>query len=370
MKVLVIGFTKLAYMPYMNFYTEQLKKMNSNTSLLYWDRDLKPDIEAPIVNQLYCFKKSMSDSDSMIKKIPNFISFRRFAKKVITKGDFDLIIVLHSTPAVLLSDILNRKFNEKYILDYRDFTYENIGVYKKIVHQLINHSRLTFVSSRGFQKYLPDSDKIHVSHNLLLHSYADRNCRKTLPRNNVPLRIRFWGLIRHVEINMKIIDNLANDSRFELHYHGREQEPGRLLRQYVQANEINNVYFHGEYIPIDRVDFASTTDILHNLYENDTKTTYAMGNKFYDGLTFYIPQLCNKGSFMGEEAMSSGIGVMLDPSENNFSDKIFEYYQKLDWDEFTKNCDEALSRITKEYNNGIDVLQELLFCEKESLIKQ
>lgn len=358
MKVLVIGFTKISYMPYINFYIDQLKKLNCDISLLYWDRDSAPDIELQAINKFHCFKKNMQDSEPMIKKIPYFIKFRKYAKKIIRSDDFDFIIVLHSTPGVLLSDILRRKFRDRYILDYRDFTYENINIYKKRIHKLVDNSRMTFVSSKGYLKNLPTSEKIFISHNLLMHSRAERNVRKKLPREKEIIRIRFWGFIRHLEINKKIIDQLGNDCRFELHYHGREQEVGQLLRRYVEEKKIENIFFHGEYKPIERVEFASKTDLLHNVYDNDTKTTYAMGNKYYDGLTFYLPQLCNKDSFMGREVESSGIGIMLNPFESEYGDAIVEYYNNINWEKFNMNCDEKLDEIFEEYNDGMDILRK------------
>lgn len=364
MKVLVLGFTKISYMPYMNFYIEQLLKTNCKIHLVYWARDLNPDIEVPSEIKTYCFKEPMLDSKPLIKKIPYFIKYRNFVKKIIKNNKFELIIVLHSTPGVLLSDILIRKFKGKYIIDYRDFTYENISLYKKVVHKLINNSAITFVSSKGYLKFLPNSDNIYISHNLQFHSHDERNVRRKKPRENNPIRIRFWGLIRHVEINKQIINRLGNDKRFELHYHGREQKSGQILRKYVEENSINNVFFHGEYRPSERIDFASKTDLLHNIYENDIKTKYAMANKFYDGITFYLPQLCNKNSLMGQEVESNGLGIMVDPNDNNFADAIYEYYKNIDWDEFNLKCEIKLNKIIEEYNHGKDILNSLLSGKK------
>ena len=81
MKVLVIGFTKIAYMPYMNFYIDQLIKSNCDVSLVYWDRDSKSDIEMPTGIKAYCFKENMLDSEPIIKKTPYFIRYRNYAKK-------------------------------------------------------------------------------------------------------------------------------------------------------------------------------------------------------------------------------------------------------------------------------------------------
>lgn len=360
MRVLVIGFTKIAYMPYMQFYINELQKSKCEISLICWDRDDNPDIDSPNGVKVLRYSDYMLDSEPLAKKIPHFIKYRKYTKRILENDDFDYILVLHSTPGVLLYDILRKKYSGKYILDYRDFTYENFKIYKKIIHSLVHNSKATFVSSKGYLKYLPVSDNISISHNLLIQSSNERNVRKKIDRNIKPIRIRFWGFIRHVEINKMIIDRLGNDLRFELHYHGRGQEPGEILEKYVQVNSFENIFFHGEYKPQDRVDFAFETELLHNIYENDVKTTYAMGNKYYDGLNFYLPQICNEGSFMGDEVEINGIGTVLDPNKIEFADLVFEYYNSIKWKDFEMKCDESLNNIVKEYKDGINVLQDIL----------
>ena len=365
MNILIIGFTKIAYMPYINFYITELQKTNYDVSLIYWDRDSKPDLQIPNDIKPYCFNQNMLDSAPLINKVPNFIKYRNFVKKIINNNVYDLIIVLHSTPGVLLSDILTTKFKNRYILDYRDFTYENFNFYKRIIHKLVRSSAMTFVSSKGYLKDLPDLDKVHISHNLLIQSYDERNARRKSPRENLPIRIRFWGFIRHVEINKLIIDRLGNDYRFELHYHGREQESAQILKSYVKENQHANIFFHGEYQPRERITFASKTDLLHNIYENDIKTKPAMGNKYYDGLNFYIPQLCNKDSFMGDEVVFGGVGITLSPYDADFADKVYEYYKELDWKEFEQRCDSQLEEVIVEYSKGIQLFNNLLNRKKE-----
>lgn len=344
----------------MKIYIDQLNKSNCETSLIYWDRDSMPDVTISSAVKLYCFKKNLLDSEPILKKIPSFVEYRNFSKEIITKNHFDIIIVLHTTPGVLLSDILTKNYRGRYIIDYRDFTYENLSFYRRIIHCLINNSLMTFVSSKGYLRYLPHSSNIYISHNLLLHSKEERNVRNNSPRENYPIRVRFWGFIRHTQININIIDRIGNDSRFELHYHGREQETGKQLRTYVKKKNIKNVYFHGEYKPFDRVVFASKTEMIHNIYENDVKTTYAMGNKFYDGLSFYLPQMCNKGSFMGQETESNGVGIMLDPLDPDFADTLYRYYKTVNWETFFTKCDDKLSIIINEYNVGSDHLNKIL----------
>lgn len=365
MKVLLIGFTKIAYMPYMHFYIDELKKNDCKIELLYWKRDKNLDAEAPKDISTYMFEYEQEDSIPLRKKTRGFLRYRRYAKNILKRNKYDLVIVLHSTPGVLLYDLLQKDYKEKYILDYRDFTYENIKAYRKIIHNLVTNSYATFVSSDAYRKYMPECEKIYTSHNLLISNLKMRNLFKDKNMNYKPIKIRFWGFIRHKNINTSIINKLANDNRFELHYHGREQETAKYLKRYCKDNKVRNVFFHGEYRSEDRFEFAKDTDLLHNIYENDTKTINAMGNKYYDGIIFNIPQLCTEGSFMGEKINKRKIGLTVDPYSEKFADNIYEYYISINRNEIEKNCDLALDEIVNEYRDGLDIINKIITYGEE-----
>jgi hypothetical protein len=352
MKILLIGFTKLSYMPYMNFYLEELLKDKNEVHLLYWNRDGKCDIEIHNAVILHEFNKYQEDEVNKVLKIGSFLGYRNKALSLLKNGDYDLLIVMHTIPAVLLFDILSGLYRDRFILDYRDVTLERYKLFKMLIHILVKKSLLTFVSSDAFRDFLPRLSNIHTSHNLLMDSINYRNVRRLKPRDNSPIRIRFWGFIRHEEINKKIIKRFANDPRFIIHYHGREQETAKNLKKFCKKIDTNNVYFHGEYKPTDRYCIARETDLIHNFYENDNKTNMAMGNKYYDGVIFYIPQLCNVNSQMGKMVTESDLGYVCEIDDESFSEKIFRYYNSINWDQFEKNCDKELDRIIKEYNQG------------------
>ncbi|PZX05941.1 hypothetical protein C7437_102408 [Psychrobacillus insolitus] len=365
MKVLVLGFTKISYMPYMHFYLEQLKNNNCEIHLLYWKRDSNPDSESPDGIVTHVFERYQEDTVPLRNKIGSFLGYRKYALQILRNNDFDLIVVLHSTPGVLLFDVLSKKYKEKYILDYRDFTYENIKIYRKIIHKLVNGSVATFVSSDAYRKNLPQGNRLYTSHNIIMKSIENKEIRRLKSRDSKPIIIRFWGFIRHETINIEIIRRLANDKRFELHYHGREQKTGEILKDFCGKNKVENVYFHGEYKPDDRFSFIKNTDLIHNIYENDIKTINAMGNKYYDGTTFYLPQITNKGSFMGEQVSRNGIGIMLDPNSLNFADEIWDYYKSINWDTFNTSCDDTLNNIIMQYNDGVNMIEKIIIDGKK-----
>jgi hypothetical protein len=268
------------------------------------------------------------------------------------------VIVLHSIPGVVLYDYLLKHFSGRYIFDYRDSTYEPLlGVFKRAVGNLIRKSTVTFTSSDGFRIYFPADTQSNVitSHNLLEDSLSHRNYTKT---PSAKIRVAFWGFIRHEEINLEIIRKFSVDNRFELHYYGREQQVAKNLKKYVIENGIKNVFFHGEYKPEDRYDFIKTTDIIHNIYK-DSNMMLAMGNKYYDGAIFRIPQICMEGSFMGETVTEHNIGLECDPFNNNFTDKIYDYYNSLDHKKFVQSCDEEVERFMEEYEYGRKIIKNI-----------
>ena len=359
MKILLLGFSKIKYMPYANFYLDNLDKKKHDIHLLYWNRDLKEeDTDQYQSYTLHEFKCCQQDQVSKVSKLKNFWKYRTYALKLIKKEKFDFIIVLHTLPGVLIAKKLRKQYAERYIFDYRDSTYEKFAPYKKIIANLVNCSYATFVSSDGFRKFLPNSKKIRTSHNILMDSLEHREEKLQEGVVSDKIRIAFWGFIRHEELNREIIKKIAKDDRFELHYYGREQATALNLKKYTREIEAENVFFHGEYKPQDRYDFVKNTDIIHNVY-CDGNTMLAMGNKYYDGIIFYLPQICMKGSFMGESVGKNGIGWQVNPYEKEFTEKLYVNYKNLQQATFYERCNRRLEELINEYNTGVEIIKQI-----------
>ena len=361
MKILIMGFTKIKYMPYMNFYLENINTQSNNVHILYWNRDLRDEDTSFLDGvMLHEFRRRQEDDVSKISKIGSFIRYRKYAQALIKREKFDFIIVLHSLTGVLIYNTLLKKYKGRFIFDYRDSTYESFPPFKKIIGGLVRASSATFVSSNGFRRFLPESEKakIYTSHNLLTDSLSHRDEKRLNGTKSDKIRIAFWGFIRHEEVNREIINKIAKDDRFELHYYGREQQVALNLKQYAKEIDAKNVFFHGEYKPEDRYEFVRNTDLIHNLYY-DNNTMLAMGNKYYDGAVFRIPQLCMTGSFMGECAEKAGIGFQCSPYSESFICDVYNYFTNLDAEIFDNNCDNELSHILEEYNSSKEVLKNV-----------
>jgi hypothetical protein len=359
-KILIFGFTKLRYMPYMSFYLTGLKNEGHRLHILSWNRDGQDDEQAPEGVVHHNFQRLLEDEIPKIKKIPAFAAYRKHLIGLIKDEKFDFLISLHTLPGVLIYKRLENEYKNRFILDYRDFTYENIKPFAKIIKSLAEASALTFVSSDRFRKYLPDIPKILTSHNIKTEDLQYRADLKFKPSENGKIRVCFWGLIRHEHINLRIIRMLSPDDRFELHYYGREQETARKLKVFCRENSVKNVFFHGQYSGEDKYKIAENTDIIHNMYDNGSTEEIALGNKHYDGLLFYLPQICFKGSYMGFLAEKYGIGISLNPYEEGFANKLWEYYNSLDKEVFIKACDKRLLEIMQEYEKGVRAVKAAL----------
>ena len=364
MKILIMGFAKIKYMPYLHFYLNNIDCEKNDVHLLYWNRDLADEpLEQFDKLTLHEFRLYQEDDVSPVKKIVGFLKYQQFASKIL-KQSFDRVIALHTFPGILNLDRLKKHYRGRYIFDYRDKTYEGLGFFKKWIAQLVEYSCASFVSSDGFREVLPDSPKLHTSHNL---SVEDLPLRQGLiPGGNPNERIRlgFWGFIRNEETNRILIEKIAADPRFELHYYGREQAIAKNLKAYA-ATLTDRVFFHGEYQPKDRRSFVADTDLIHNIYEHGNMTA-AMANKYYDGALFRLPQICMPDSYMGRRAEEAEIGFCCDPAAEDFTQQVYSYFTNLDREAFDRRCEAELAHILEEYNNGCAIIRKMTTKEAEA----
>lgn len=360
MKIAILGFTKIKYLTYMHFYLNQMDLGKDEVHLIYWQRDRLPDSPLPEGVTGHAFDYPMSDAVPLRKKVPGILKYGQFAGKTIRRLNPDFLVVLHSTTGVSIYPLLKGTYKKRYIFDYRDVTYEHYGFYRRAVGNIVKNACVSFTSSDGFRKFLPPDEEIRTSHNISNLSFHEV-CKAEPPREaHTPIRIAFWGLIRNQAINEALIERLGGDERFELHYYGRAQ--GAMLEMLNHSTErFSNVFFHGEYAPDDRLEMARNTDIIHNMYNKTDKTSHiAMGNKYYDGPLFYLPQLCTTGSLMGSLCEKYGIGLACDPADEDFADRIWAYYTSLDQASFREACEREFDRVITQVEEGNQRIKEVL----------
>ena len=361
MKILLFGNAKLKFMPYIHFYLENMDVRQHEVHVIYWNRDLKEEaIPFSPEIRLHEFRYFQNDQCPKVKKIRSYLKLRRFALEVMKQEKFDYIVALDSLPAVLIGDRLAKEFRGRYLFDYRDSSYEWFPPFRRAIGRAAENAQAVFVSSDGFREFFPDScrEKLYTTHNILLDSLNHREDRGRMTRETDAIRLAYWGFVRDENLNLELVKRLAGDSRFQLHFYGKEEEVAQRLKAYVREQGIDNVFFHGEYRPEDRYEMILHTDLLHNLYDNPNAMR-AMGNKYYDGILFRIPQLCIPGSLMGRLVQEHGVGLVCSPMDADFADRVADYYETLPREEFAAACDRETDRVLQEYRQDCAVLQAI-----------
>jgi hypothetical protein len=356
-KVLIIGFFDETFMPFMKEYEKVLESENCSYDKLYFDRNHngKPLSEG----NSYIFRIELSKgvcTNSFQKLLPYYL-YRKYVINLIKKNNYEKLIVLTTTPAVLLGKLLMSKYKGKYIFDYRDKTKcERFSFYRKYVNKIVSQSFASFVSSEGFLDYYIDrSKKVHITHNISNIDSAKDDC-VTL---SFPINIGFVGAVRYYNVNTKLISAFANSKDFKLTYSGIMHDDCDL-KGFCETNNIDNVSFTGPYKNSDKPLLYKNILLINALYDLESPDTLrAIPNKIYDAALFKIPILVTKGTYLAEVVEKYGLGCSIDinnEDETAVRNDILNYINSFDKDAFMLGCREFLDKVykdLKEYNEVV-----------------
>lgn len=319
-KIAIVGVHNLHLMQFLYKYTDILDSRGISYDVLYWDRDMDSSIKYKTFSgNKIAYRYKMSNYQPKWKKVKGFIGCIKFFCKIIRDKKYDHIILLTTQTALPVYILSKTVRNSKYIFDYRDLTYEQNSICKKIIKKLITESQFTAISSMGFKKVLGESNKFVVSHNV-----SNLKMEFLPKQQNQNIRIVFWGMIRQVEWNKKICDVFGNVSGIELVYRGEGHT--EELKEYCAKYQ--NITFTGRYTTDQISSFAEQTDVLLNLYANDAQQKLAMTVKLYDAIRYGLPMLISKGSYMAEIMETNKYAYITDIDNFDFEEFI-KWYQNL-----------------------------------------
>ena len=321
----IVGFANLRIMQYLNKYTDILDKNNIEYEVIYWNRDGGTE-EKTFKGRTICYEYNMNSYQAFQKKIAGFVKYTKFMLKTIKERKYDKLIVLTSQTAIPLYRLLLKKYNGRYIFDYRDITKEHLGFYKKMVKNLVENSYITPLSSFGFQKIIGESDKHIVSHNC-----SNLKIQEIAHKTGEKINISFWGLIRHAELNKKICDAFGKDQRFNLFYHGDGFY--HELKKYCEEKSYDNVVFTGRYNRDEILGFAENANIVHCVYSNNWITKNTLAVKLYDAIRYEKPIMVMKNSYLSEYL--DGYDFKFDfQYSDNIAEEVYNWYMTLDRDKY------------------------------------
>ncbi len=341
----IVYIGNLKYCPYLNKYTYILDLANQRYEVLFWDREgcaqIYPD------NYIHFKLRSRLDKKP-IYKLYDFLKYGKWINYMVNKRKYSKLILLSTLSGVVLNRTIKKEFKGKYIFDIRDYSYEKNKLFLGLIDRLVSDSYFTCISSEMFKKFLPENYPYVIAHNFNKNELVYRN-KLSKKKLGETLYIVWVGSIRYFEHQVKIIDKIKDDKRFKLIYHGSGPELDKYIN-YCSRHNITGVSFTGEYSNQDKHELYNNADILNNSYNTRKvmEVKYAISNKYYDGLIYGIMQLVETNTYKHRLVEEKGLGVGLEPEDEDFADKLYNYYHGLNEVEFNSNCDNILESIIIE----------------------
>lgn len=352
MRYLIVTYDDYFNIPYIRFYEDYLRKNGSPYDIVLWNRSGQ-QVDLP---NAYVF--SAKDRHSKLGKISPFLRWRRFVLELLKKQHYDRLIILTTMPAVLLADKLLGEYKNRFWLDIRDFTYENVSFYKKLVGDLVHAAAAVSISSPAFRSFLPDSDHIYLTHNISNQDAAVERCG--LDVTHRPLNIGFVGGIQFVEQNQLLLRQFANDPNYCLKYIGKAHL-GCDLQPFCQENGIQNVEFRPAFTNDQKPGIYQDIHLINSVYGCSNQVVrLLLPNRLYDCVLFKKPILVSKGTYLAEVIAQYDLGLAVDAEKEDVVKALEDYLAGFDHEAFDRGCQAFLQRVETEIEAYTQALHR--FC--------
>lgn len=354
--IAIVHHGDLKYCPYVKRYIERLEYLHIGYKVYFWNR-ANANLDLP--DNYISYNSFSKLSKSKLSKFFDFVRFRSWLVGKLKADKPEKIIVLSTLTGIMLNSFL-KKSKVEYMFDIRDFSYEHVKLFRMIEKQVVENSKVTTISSKGFKQFLPEH-KYVIAHNLNRNDIVDG---AKFIRQSGKIKFVWNGLVRYFDFQKQYLNALKNDERFEIIYHGDGPELD-CYRKYCHEENIQNVFFTGAYNNRDKRSLLKNASILNNCYgfmedsyiQNEVK--YAVSNRFYDGLIYHIPQIVEPTGFKANWTRDAGVGENFYPDEN-FADKVYDWYNAIDEDKFNQQCNKALQSILQEDDEYISTIDRFI----------
>lgn len=355
-KVCILSTVEMSRMTLLSLYTEYLHAQGIEYDIICAKKNHKNN--DPYAENIYEFDASKTAKSSVLAKVAHFWNMRSFAKKLFRENDYSFVIVWNQVTAFIFADILRKSFKNRFCVNIRDYHYDNFPFIKGRLKSVLNAAAFNTVSSNGFKRFLPKGEYLMIhSFNEGLLSGLNRN--DALRNENEPIRILNIGQIRWCENIFPMIDALANDSRYEMHFVGTGSE---AVEEYIKGKNITNVFTKGAFSPSETPVYLKDADVIFNLYGvGNLHVDTALSIKLYYAIYLGVPILTYEGTYMNELASEAGIAYTVRPGEmSSFGDDFCNWYHALDKNEMDKKCVDLIERAKKSHASLFGLIDEYI----------
>lgn len=337
MKIGIVAANNLVYSPYVGFYTEIFKDSGIDCEVIFPDRNGIEDRCSVKTHRLNWDREKNS--------LTNYLKYYNNVKKTVLKEKYDFLILLTSISGVFLSGWVKKHYPGRYIVDIRDYTYEDNFLYYALEKKAVENSLLNVISSKKFTEFLPQNNYL-VCHNITFPEKPGRYRFYYPDRERIV--IGYIGTVTYEAQCEKLINLVKSDSRFEFHIYGGGVG-AKELRDIVNSADCERIKIFGQYTPEEKESLIEKTDILFNAYGCGIPLLdTALSNKLYDSLYYRKFLLTSPGTYM--EQVSGELAYSLDLPKADSLDGLYNWIFERDLEKADLYAENLLNEFIKENN--------------------
>lgn len=337
MRYALVSYSNINSLPYAVNYIQSILRNGNECDLIFWDRDAADgEKEARFGCKVHPFNYKITPNTSHFEKLRGYIGAVWHANFRLMIETYDRVVFLetHSAVTSLIPAIF--KYRDRYVIEIRDFTFENKAAYRLLEKTAITNAMKCVISSEAYQRFLPTGNYL-IAHNISCFETKSLLRARARIGTDVPYIIAFVGTVRFIQNNIKLLKLFANNPSFKLAYFGSGSE---VLKEYCEKTGISNVQFGGSFLQEETLEQYDNVAVINNVYGNDSPyLDFALSNKLYHSAQLRIPITVSPGTFMEEVANKYGIGFALDINDPNAPDALFNWLNSIDRAKFKDACD-------------------------------
>lgn len=323
-----------------------------------FERDISPEELGEVVDLGY-----LPSGSGYLKKLWNHIWS---LKRVFKENSADCLLIIFMFDLALINLLF---YGRQYIYHISDITYARVNnklvvsFFRKVDQALVKHSKLTIITSLGFQKFLfPDgscSEKFAEVPNLLQEDNPYTRNSVEYFDNIGNLSFGFIGLNRYVSplCIAKVVGEKFSQHKFYFYGNGAENMMADI---YELTEKYSNIFAKGRFNSSKELgDIYNNIDILICCYDViNTNVRVAEPNKLYEAIFFNKPIVVSAGTFLEERVKSLGIGYGV---ESMNPEAVEKFIDSLTVEDLNGKLD-AISKIKTEelIDNGQEVVELIL----------
>lgn len=346
MKYALVSFTNINVLPYASKYIKSILANGNSCDLIFWDKDAKNgDKEAEFGCQVICYNCRVASNSALFEKLKGYLGAIWHINYWLLHEGYDRVVFLETHSAVTSFIPVSVKYRGRFVIEIRDFTYENNAVYRLFEKAVIARSMQCIISSEAYRRFLP------AGNYLLAHNITRFNREQLLKAQenigfSAPYTIAFVGTVRFIDQNKKLLKVFANNQYFVLAYYGSGSE---TLKEYCEQQGIDNVLFRGRFSQRETLEQYKNVAVINNVYGNNSPyLDFALSNKLYHAAQLRIPILVSPGTYMEEVTKKYGIGYTFDVSDSKEPYNLLNWLNSIDRSRFVESCARFLSQAERE----------------------